>query len=331
MEASREKIQRGAPEQLIYGLARKLTHHVLWDALLIFLPPLVLVLYCLVYLFLTAWISPLSGALLGVATLGLCAAAVVIRYRPNIPSARAAARLIDAHAGAQDRFLTLATLEPSPAAASLLARLRAEAAGLQSRIALKREFPYTIKRHSYSSLAISLAAALLFHLVLPLAHSTLHPQPAHERLRDLAQQMAARPNLQEIARSLRDLAAKLEDPKVPPQEKREGTQEERKKILEQEKKEHQKQDHDLLSQAAGTLEGIEQQSGAGERKKDQEGGGGSIQSNLPQQGQGDGKESGSSGADSKGELKGESNSEMQQGKMAQGDAKQQGKEKTAGR
>lgn len=330
MEALRDKTQRGAPEQLIHGLVRKLTHHVLWDALLIFLPPLALVLYCLSYLFFTAWISPVSAALLGFAALGLCGAAVVMRYRPKIPSARAAARLIDARAGAQDRFLTLATLEAAPGAASLLARLRAEAAGLQSRVALKREFPYKIQRHVYSSLAVSLAAALLFHLVLPLAHSTLHPQSAHERLRDLAQQMATRPNLREIARSLQNLAAKLEDPKVPPREKRDGAQEERKKIQEQEKKQPQQQDRDLLSQAAGTLEGIEQQSGAGERKKDQEGGGSSIQSNLPQQGQGDGKQSEGSSGDSKGKLKAESNGEMQQGKMAQGDPKQQGKEKTAG-
>jgi hypothetical protein len=330
MEALRENTQRVAPEQLIHGLVRKLTHHMRWDAVLIFLPPLAVVLYCLFYLFYTGWISPLSAALLALGTLSLCAVAVAIRYRHKIPSARAAARLIDARAGAQDRFLTLITLEASSAAASLLARLRAEAAGLQSRIALKREFPYKIKRQVYSSLAISLTAAVLFHLLLPLAHSTLHPQSAHERLRDLAQQMAERPNLQAMARSLLNLAAKLEDPRVSSQEKRDGTQEERKKIQEQEKKQVQKQDRELLSQAAGTLEGIEQQSGAGERKKDQEGGAGGIQSNLPQQGQGDGKQSEGSGGDTKGNLKAESNSEMEQGKMAQGEPQRQGKEKSAG-
>jgi hypothetical protein len=327
MEALGEKA-RGTPEQLIDGLVKKLTHHVFWDALLIFLPPLAFVLYCLFYLFSHGWLSLLSAAFLGCAALGVCAAAIVIRYRPNIPSAPSAARLIDDRAQGQDRFLTLATLQPSPGAASLLARLRAEAVGLQSRIALRRQFPYKIKQPGYSSVGLSLAAVLLFHLLMPLAHSTLYPQPANERLRDLAQQMAARPNLQEIARALRNLAAKLEDPRVPPQEKRQAAQEERKRVQEQEKKQSNKQDRDLLSQAAGTLEGIEQQSGAEERKKDQNGGGGSIQSNLPQQGQGDGKQSQGGGGDSKGELNAQASREMQDGKMAQGDLKQQGKEKT---
>src|SRR5918999_841240 len=149
MQASRKKIALGVPEQLIQRLVRKLTYQVLWDALLIFLPPLAAILYFLVHFYLHGWLSLSSAALLGFLALGVCAVAIVVRYRPNVPSRRAAARLIDDRAGAQDRFLTLATLQPSPAAASLLARLRLEAAGLQSRIALKREFPYKIKRPVY--------------------------------------------------------------------------------------------------------------------------------------------------------------------------------------
>ena len=328
MEALRDKSQRDSPEQLIHSLVRKLRHQVLWDALLLVSPPLAVVLYCLFYLAFNTWISPIFAALLGFAALCLGALAIAMRYRPNVPSIRAAAHLIDDRAGAQDRFLTLATLQASSSTMLLVSRLRAEAAALQSRIALKREFPYRIKRHVYTSLVFSVAAALLFHLLLPVAHSTLHPQTAYDRLRDLAQQMALRPGLQDIARSLQNIAAKLEDPRMPAQEKGDLAQEERRKLEEQEKKQPEKQDRDLLSQAAGTLEGMEQQAGAGERKKDQEGGGG-IQSNLPQQGQGEGEQSEGSGGDSKGEH-GQSNSEMQQGKMAQGDPKPQGNEKSAG-
>jgi hypothetical protein len=330
MEALKEKNQRGTPEQLIYGVAKRLANHVFWDALLVFLPPLIVVLYCVLYLSFYGWISPASAALLGVATLGLATVAILMRYRPNIPSQPSAARLIDDRAGAQDRFLTLATLQGSSSQTSLMARLRAEAASLQSRIAVQREFPYKIKRSVYSSLAVSLAVVLLFHLLLPFAHSTLRPAPVHERLRDIAQKMATRPNLQEFAPSLQKLAAKLEDPEVLPQEKSDLAQQERKKIEEQEKKQSEKQDRDLLSQAAGTLEGIEQQSGAGEPKKDQEGAGGNIQSNLPQQGQGDGKENQGSGGSKGDDLKAQSDNELQNGKMAQGVPKEQGTEKAPG-
>jgi hypothetical protein len=330
MEALKENSERGAPEQVILGLVRKLTHHALWDALLVLLPPVAAVLYCLLYLFLNLWISPVITLVMGCAALAAGALAFASRYRPNIPSAHLAARLIDDRAAAKDRFLTLATLQPSPTAVFLVSRLRAEAVGLQGHIAIKREFPYRIKRHVYLSLLISLAAVLLFQLLLPLAHSTLHPQPAHELLRELAQRMAQRPNLHETARSLENLAAKLEDPKVPPQEIRNLAREERRKIDEQQKKQPQKQDRDLLNQAAGTLQGIEQQSGGAERKKDQDGGAGGIQSNLPQQGQGEGKQSQGSGGDSKGELDAQLNNEMQREKMAQGNPKEPGAEKKPG-
>jgi hypothetical protein len=331
MEALKERAQRGSPEQLVYRLVKKLSYHVFWDALLIVLPPLIVVLYCLFYLSFSSWLSPFSAVLLASAALMLGALAIVIRYRPNVPSLRVAARLIDERTAAQDRFLTLATLQPSPDTAFFVSRLRWEAAGLQSRIALKREFPYRIKRPVYSSVLASLIAGLLFHLLLPLAHSTLRPQPAHERLRELASQMASRPNLKEIARALHTLIPKLEDPKTPLQEKRDLAQAQRKKIEEQEKNQTQKQDRDLLSEAAGTLEGIEKQAGAGEHRKDQENGAGGIRSNVPQQGKGEGQQSEGSGGDgSKGEQNAPSKSEMHDGQMAQGKLNQEGKEKHQG-
>jgi hypothetical protein len=328
MQAQKENLPRATPEQLIHGLVKRLSHHILWDTLLFLLPPLIAALYFLGYLSSIAWLSPLSAVLLALATLGLVALVIVLCCRRKIPSMRLAARLIDQRVGAQDRFLTLATVQPSPKAAFLLSRLRVEAAGLQSRIAIEREFPYRVKRRACSSLLLSLAVVLMFHLLLPLAHSTLNPQPVHERLRELAQQMAARPSLREAARSLHTLAAKLEEPKATPEEKRNLAEQERKRIEDQEKNQPEKQDRELLSQAAGTLQGVEQQSGAGERKKDPQGGGG-IQSNLPQQGQGKAKEGEGSAGDGKSELS-QSNSEMQQGKMSSENQKEQGKEKHGG-
>jgi hypothetical protein len=328
MEGRQKQLQLVPPEQLVYRLVKRLSSHALWNILLVTLPPLVAVCYCLLYLLFNAWISPMIAAGLGSAAVALGTMAITTRYRPSIPSIGLAARLIDDRAGAKDRFLTLATLQPSPPAAFMVSRLRAEASKLQTGITIEREFPYRIQWPVYTSLVVSLAAVLLFQLLLPVAYSTLHPKLAHQRLHELAQLMAERPKLQETARALQNLAAKLEDPKVPPQEKQSLVREEHKKIQSQEQKETQRQDHDLLSQAAGALQGLEQQSGGGERKKDQDNGAGGIQSNLPQDGQGEGTQS--RGGDTKDDSSAKSNNEMQQGKMAEGSPLDQGSKKNAG-
>src|SRR5436190_21601187 len=152
---------------------------------------------------------------------GLVLLAVLFRYRPLVPSVGSAARLVDDHTGAKDRFLTLLTIEPSPNAASLVSRLRMEAAQFQTRIELKRDFSFQIKRSFYWSVFGSMVAALLFHLFLPTVHSILHPLPTHERLRQLAEKMAQRPRLSELARGLQTLATKIEDPKCAAPEKQE--------------------------------------------------------------------------------------------------------------
>ena len=329
MEGSIERTEGGSPEQLVQWLVKKLAHQVFCDAVLVVLPPLAVLLYCLFHLSFNSWLSPWPAVLLGSAALVFGMLAIAIRYRPNIPSVRSVAGLIDDHAGAQDRFLTLATLQPVPGKAFLISRLRREAAGLQSRIALKREFPYRIKAPFYSSLLVSLFAVVLFHLLLPLAHSNFRTEPSYQRLRDLASQMAARPNLKETARALENLAAKIENPRTTPQEKRDLAQTERKKIAALDKTQSQKEDRDLLSHAASTLQGIEEQSGAGERRKDQESGGGSIQNDLRQNGESEGQQSTGSG-DGKGEQNAPSKSEMQNGQMAQGNMNQEGKEKISG-
>src|SRR5262249_9662421 len=153
--------------------------------------------------------------------------------------------------------------------------------------------------------------------------------PVPERIRELARQMAERSRLGELARGLKTLANKFEDPKLSRPELQASIQQMQKKIEEQKKNEPGKEERDLLGQASSTLKGLDQQSGDGqEQRKDQEkGGGGSIQSNLPQEGQGESKQSPGNGGDNKGELNAQLNKEMQQGKSAQGDTRGQANEK----
>jgi hypothetical protein len=332
MEASRQRTQSGTPEQLIHSLIRKLTQHVVWDALLVFLPPLVVVLYCISFLYFKAWLSPMSAVLITLTVLAVCAVAIAFCYWPKVPSGPAAARLIDDRVGAQDRFLTLATLQPSATVAAFRARLHAEAAALQSRIALKRDFPYKIKRPVYTSLLASLIAAIVFHLIWAADYLSLQPQSSYDRLGDLTQQLAARPELQAIARSLKNLTAKLEHPEVSPDEKRELAREERQRMQHQEKSSLQNGARDLSSQPSGALEGIEQQAGSGDLKKDQQqqGGGGDIQTNLPEQGQGEGRQSQGTGGATKGDGMAEANGDMKDGRLAKGSPKEKGEPKSPG-
>lgn len=321
---------RENPEWLVSRLVAQLRHQALWDSLLCFSPPLLVFIYIAGYLYHGAWVGPLAASLVTLVSIGGGFLAVTLRYRPLVPSAAKASRLVDERTGAKDRFLTLATIDPARGPAGLVARLRTETAGFLDRIELRRDFPYRVKNSFYASLIGSVLLLLLFHLLLPAAHSTLTSLAAHQRLRELAEKMAARPRLMEIARSLQTLAAKLEDPKAARDEKQQLIQETQKKVDEQQKKEEQKDDRDLLGQAASTLKNLEPQSGAGQdQQKNQEKGGGGVQSNLPQEGQGEGKPSPGGGGEQKGEMSAQLSKDMQQGKTAQGDPKEQSGEKNS--
>jgi hypothetical protein len=316
------------PEKLVHELAGHLRNHIVWDSLLVSFPPLLVAIYLAAFLYRAAWIGTITFFLIILTAVGLGLLAMLFRYRPSLPSMGSAARLVDERAGAKDHFLTLATIEPSQSAPFLISRLRTDAAGYENHVELKRDFPYQIKRSFYGSLVGSIAVGLLFQLLFQLVHST-PPVPAPQRLREIAEKMAQRPRLSELGRGLQTLATKLEDPKASPQEKRAEIQETQKKIEEQQKKEQQKDDQDLLGQASSTLQDLEQQSrnGQDQQKEQHEGGGGSIQSNLPQEGQGESKQSQGNGGDSKDGLKDARLSKnMEQGKSAQGAPQDQNKE-----
>ena len=324
MGTSSDVENRGSPEHRVGRLAAQLRNHALWDSLLIFSPPLLLSIYLLIYLYRAAWIASPAFLLLSVAIIVVALLAVVARYRPLIPSVRFAARLVDEKTGAQDRFLTLATIEAGLSSSSFLARLRGEAAALLARIDFRREFPYRIKRSFYWSLLASLVVAALFHLSMSFTPPSPRSAP-YEKVRELAEKMAQQPRLAALAYGLRTLATKLQQPKVSEQEKQILIRENLEQIEKQQKQEKEKENRDLLGEASSTLQSLERD---GSQEKDSGQGGGGVQSNLSQEGQGQSKQTQGSGGDSKGEFSAQQSKDMHQGKTAQRDSKEQGKDKS---
>jgi hypothetical protein len=307
----------GRPETLIHRLAKQLGRHVLWDSLLIFVPPLAVLVCAIAILFWAASLEPLAAFFTIAAVVALGVFAIALRYRPRVPSVSAAAHLMDQRSGGQDHFLTLATIESENCPASLVIRLRGQTAALVSRVELKRDFPYRLKPSAYWSLGGSLVAAILIYFLAPLSQPANRHGATSERLRQLAREMASKSTLRTLGRDLQSLAAKLEDPKTSQEEKQALTQEIEKKIEEQQKREEQKDNRDLLGQASSALEGAEQQAVSGQTQKDLQKGGGGIQSNLPQEGRGDSKQSEGGGGDSKNDSVAQSNTDTQQGKPSQ--------------
>ena len=326
MGLSKDAQNPAAPEQRVDRLVARLRNHALWDSLLIFSPPMLVAIYLSLYLYLSAWIGPLTFCALTVAVIGVGGAVIVIRTRRLIPSAGFAARLVDEKAGAKDRFLTLATIDTTISPAALLGRLRTEAAGFLERIDFRREFPYRMKPSCYWSFLVSLIAALLFHLAMPLMGSARREPPAYAKISQLAEKMAQRPQLSALARDLQTLAVKLQRPTVSEQEKQTLIHKNLEEVEKQQKQEKEENSRNLLGEASSTLKGLEQQSGESQQNDSEKSGGG-MRSAFSEEKQGQGKQS-SGGGDSKGEPNAERGQEMQQGQSAQGDAKEQGKEKS---
>jgi hypothetical protein len=322
------KKEYGSPEDFVHRLVRHLRNHVVWDSLLTFSPPVLALLYLLAVVYRGAWIPALPLLLLALAVIVIGLLAVILRVRPRVLSMPAAARLVDDKAEAKDRFVTLATVELSPSSEAMLARLRREAMGMLSRVEIRRDFPYQLKRPFYWSTIGSLAVILLFHLLVnsSFTKSGVSPQ---QRIRDLAEQMTHRPPLAEIARGLQSLADKLDNLQVASEEKQSLIDKMQEQIERQQDREQEQNNQNLLSDASSTLKSLEQETGGGgqqEQKKD----GGGVQSNASQEGQGEGKTNQGGGGDSKGELSAQLNPEMKDGKSAQGDPQGKGQEKNLG-
>jgi hypothetical protein len=320
------KQEHGSPEDFVRRLARRLRNQVVCDSLLTFSPPILAVLYLIPLLSRASWIPamPLLWLASAVIVIGLFA---VFRFRPRGASMPAAARLVDDKAEAKDRFITLTTVESSPSSEAMLARLRREAMAMLSRVEIRRDFPYRLKRPFYWSTIGSVAVILLVHLLLngTLTNPGVSPQ---QRIRELSEQMMQRPSLAKIARGLQSLADKLDDPQVQSEEKQSSIQEMQKQIEVQQEKEKGQDNQDLLSDASSTLKSLEQAGGEGQQEQQKEGGG--VQSNASQEGQGEGKQSEAGGGDTKGELSAQLNPEMKNGKSTQGNPQSKGQQENPG-
>ncbi len=314
------------PEGLVTSLLNRLRHHVLWDLLLVYLPPLVIAIHCVTDLYRRRWLTESLFAILVLAGAALAVIIVMKRYRTALPALTAAAHLIDERTGATDRFITLSTVDRSHCAPSLLQRLRAEATEFLQSVKLRQDFPYRLKRSFYLSLLGSLIFAALFHLMIPLVKS--HYDTVPMRLREIAAKIERQAQIAALGRALQKLAAQIEDPKLSSQEKQTALEQMQKQIDQERQKQQTNENRDLLDQAASTVKGTEQQSGAGQQEqKNPDKGGGGIQSNLPQEGKGNGNSSAGSGGDSKGDAAAQLSKDGQQGKPAQGEPKDQSGEK----
>jgi hypothetical protein len=325
MNMSLNPQNRESPELRVARLVARLRHHVLWDSLLIFSPPLLVTIYFIVYGYGAGWLEPVTLLLFGAAIVVAGLFAVVTRYRASIPSIDSAARLVDERTDAKDRFLTLATLEVSPQPMFFVARLRSEVAALLERIDFRREFPYRIKRSFGWSLSGSLLAAAIFYLSMPLAESSLRQAPAYEHLHELADKLAQRPRLSETAQQLQILATKLQQPSVPEPEKRKLIQQALEQVESQREKEKEKENQDMLGKALSALQGLEEQS----RRQQKESAQHSSESTTADGESGKSQQSEGNDGANKGERSAEQRSNVQKEKSARSDSREKSKEKSS--
>jgi hypothetical protein len=327
MNISSSPQNRESPELGVARLVARLRHHVLWDSLLIFSPPLLVAIYFVAYGYGAGWLEPVTLLLFGAAIVVAGLFAVLARYRASIPSIGSAARLVDERTGAKDRFLTLATIDGSlHQPGSFVARLRSEAAALLERIDFRREFPYRIKRSFCWSLSGSLLAAAVFYVAMPLAESSLRHTRPYEDLHELADKMAERPPLSDTAQQLQMLATKLQQPSVPEPEKQTLIQQALKQVESQREKEKDKENQDMLGKALSALQGLEEQSGHRQKESAQRS---SSESATAGEEPGQGQQSQGNDGTNKGERSSEQSSDLQKEKSARSDSKEKSKEKSS--
>ena len=312
MPAKPESQERSGGEILLDRLAAKLSQHALWDTLLLVVPPFGAALYALAMLFRGAGMNSWAIGITAIVAIAGTLIATMFRYHRSAPSIPEVAQVADRQSGAKDHFLTLATLPSGNYPVAFLLRLRRESSAFGNRMEIKRDFPYKIKRSAYCSVGASLLAVLLIQLIAPMVRGGSRAALVENRLHQLAEKLAAKPELKSLASQLEGLAAKLGDPNASVEEKQQLAQQLEQQIEEQQKREENEENRNLLGQAAGALEGIEQQVVSAQSRNEQQRGGGGIQSNLPQKGEGESKESQGAGS-GKDDAKTQSKSDLQRG------------------
>lgn len=248
------------PEKLLDGLRHRLRAHALWEAVLLFLPPLLAVGYIAFLLHRLTWVGANTVVAAGAALVCVAVLLAAWRFRSRLASPRVLARLIDNRAEAKDRFVTLATIDPTSCSHALLSRLRSEAASLVPRVDLKRDFPFRVPRSVLNASIASLAAVLLFHLLLDLAPRAMPRARAVKELALLSQELSRVSGFEKPAERLKTLLAKLEEPTVSKEEKHALTEQLLIRIREQlaGAQRGTGSGEELLRRAADLLSGLEQ-------------------------------------------------------------------------
>lgn len=270
----------GAAEEFLRRLLTRLEKQALWDSLLLLFAPLVALTYPVIFLYRSSILPQEVLILAGAVGLLLFLFAGVLRLRYVAPSIGVVAQMIDQRVEGRDRFLTLATVNPSDCPANLVSRLRQESAGLLSRIDLREDFPYRMKRSVLVSSIASLVFVLLFHLLLQPVFFKAHAGPEGE-LALLAQKLAQAPGLAELARRLESAAHRVQEKRLPSTEKQVVIQEMRQQVEKQLSTQQARNTTDLLNRLAELLRGLEQGP-----EKGQEQSAGDLRTNLPQEKEG---------------------------------------------
>lgn len=252
------------PEKIIDGVRDRLATHALWQAVLFFLPPLLAFYYVIFFLHRFGWLDADEVMLAGAALLVVASVLAVGRSRSLAPSHRRVARLLDDRADGEDRFVTLATIDPHVSSPALLSRLKLEAASLHSRIEPKRDFPFRLRRSFLDSCIGSLIAILIFHLFLQLAPLLKSDRAESRDLTHLSEQLAELPGLKKLAENLKRLVAELRDPSQSAEAKRPLIEELRRQVNEQLAGAQQESGNELLREISNQLNGMEEGLGSGQ-------------------------------------------------------------------
>ncbi len=271
------------PEKLVDRLLVRLKRHALRDSLFSYFPPLIVFTYIVGVLYLFALITLQTLIIAGAAVLVVALLITILRPRPNALSLPLAARMVDRRVEGKDRFVTLATIDPSMHPPSLVSRLRREANGLLHRIDIKKDFPYRVKGTSWASWITSLVVVLLFHLLL---QTTSLFTPQTTSLEELVVKLSQDPQFLDLARSLEVMVARIQKEDLSEEEKRPLIQEILEKVRNQLAVEQQNRGSrkELLSHTADSLRGMEE-----DLDKGQEKGSGEIKTDLPEEREGEGK------------------------------------------
>jgi hypothetical protein len=254
------------PEKIIGGVRHRLANHALWQAVLFFLPPLFAFYYMIFFLHRFDGLDPDAVLVAGAALLVAASALAAARFRSLAPSERSVARLIDDKAAGEDRFLTLATIDPLAAPPALLSRVKLEAAAFHKRIEFKRDFPFRVSRSFLNSCIASLIAIVLFHLSLELAPLVKPSTRGENGLALVGEELARFPGLEKLAERLKAMATQVQDPAISDEEKRSSIEELRRQIDQHlagsERAPGRREE--LLSQAKNRLSGLEEGLGSGQ-------------------------------------------------------------------